>query len=471
MAVEPGQILVVDDNRMNRMKLSISLEQQGHQVSLAEDGERALQILKGGSYDVILLDIIMPGIDGFGVLEQVKSDPDLRDIPVIVISAVDEMGSAVRCIEMGAEDYLPKPFNPILLRARLNACLQKKKLRDLEKAYLDQEVMLRQSEKLSTLGKLSAGMAHELNNPAAAALRAASQIRENFSHLQSNHFSINKLMLTESQIETLLQLEYQAQMKADHPLEIDPLTRSDLEEQIESWLDGQGVKNAWEVAPGLVSLGYDLEELASITSEFDQSQILPVLHLLDHTYNIYRLIEEINQGSTRISEIVQALKGYSYMDQAPIQNVDIHTGLDNTLVILQNKLKDGITIKRNYAPNLPQIEAYGSELNQVWTNLIDNAIYALNGGGEIGLCTHSDDQWVIVEISDNGHGIPQEIQAKIFDPFFTTKPPGSGAGLGLNISHNIIVQKHKGRIDVSSHPGNTIFKVSIPMSSKLDADA
>lgn len=470
MAVESGQILVVDDNRMNRMKLSISLEQQGHQVSLAEDGERALQMLKGGSYDVILLDIIMPGVDGFGVLEQVKSDPDLRDIPVIVISAVDEMGSAVRCIEMGAEDYLPKPFNPILLRARLNACLQKKKLRDLEKAYLHQEVMLRQTEKLATLGKLSAGMAHELNNPAAAALRAASQLQENFSHLQSNHFAIKKLMLTESQIESLLELERQAQVKAGHPLEIDPLTRSDLEEQIESWLDGKGVDNAWDIAPGLVSLGYDLKELSSITSDFETSQILAVLHLLDHTYNIYRLIEEINQGNTRISEIVQALKGYSYMDQAPIQNVDINAGLEDTLLILQNKLKGNITIKRNYAPNLPRIEAYGSELNQVWTNLIDNSIDAINGGGEIGLCTYSDDRWVIVEISDSGHGIPQDIQAKIFDPFFTTKPPGSGAGLGLNISHNIIVQKHKGRIDVSSKPGSTIFKVSIPLNSNLDPD-
>ena len=164
MVEEHGHILVVDDNRMNRLKLSLSLEQQGHTVGLAEDGQQAIDILARKSFDVVLLDIIMPGLDGYHVLERVKSDPVLRDIPVIVISALDEIDSAVRCIEIGAEDYLPKPFNPVLLRARLNASLQKKKLRDLEKAYLQQEVMLRQSEKLATIGKLSAGMAHELNN-------------------------------------------------------------------------------------------------------------------------------------------------------------------------------------------------------------------------------------------------------------------------------------------------------------------
>ena len=181
MADQSGHILVVDDNRMNRLKLSMSLEQQGHRVALAEDGQQALDAADREPFDVVLLDIIMPEMDGYQVLERIKSDPELRDIPVIVISAVDEIDSAVRCIEMGAEDYLPKSFNPVLLRARLNSSLQKKKLRDLEKMYLQQEVMLRQSEKLATLGKLSAGMAHELNNPAAAAQRGAAQLQAAFS--------------------------------------------------------------------------------------------------------------------------------------------------------------------------------------------------------------------------------------------------------------------------------------------------
>ena len=186
MADEAGHVLVVDDNRMNRLKLSISLEQQGHSVALAEDGQQALTLLAAKPFDVVLLDLIMPEMDGFQVLEKIKGDPLLRDIPVIVISAVDELDSVVRCIEMGAEDYLPKSYDPVLLRARLGSSLQKKKLRDLEKMYLQQEVMLRQNEKLATLGRLSAGMAHELNNPAAAAQRGAARLQDHICGAAAN---------------------------------------------------------------------------------------------------------------------------------------------------------------------------------------------------------------------------------------------------------------------------------------------
>ncbi len=173
MVEERGRILVVDDNRTNRAKLSLCLERQGHSVRLAENGQQTLDLLKAEPFDVVLLDIVMPDMDGYQVLQRIKGDPQLRDIPVIVVSALDETDSAVRCIEIGAEDYLPKPFDPVLLRARITSSLQRKRLRDLEKAYLQQEVTLRQTEKLATLGKLSAGMAHELNNPAAAAQRGA----------------------------------------------------------------------------------------------------------------------------------------------------------------------------------------------------------------------------------------------------------------------------------------------------------
>jgi signal transduction histidine kinase len=463
MVETKGRILVVDDNRVNRLKLSISLEQQGHTVGLAEDGQQAIDILREQSFDVVLLDIIMPGMDGYQVLELVKGDPKLRDIPVIVISALDEIDSAVRCIENGAEDYLPKPFNPILLQARINACMQKKKLRDLEKAYLDQEVMLRQSEKLATLGKLSAGMAHELNNPAAAAQRGAGQLPLAIADLQQNYLKLDELDFTTSQLESLLALDKLAQESAKHPNDLDPLTRSDLEYDLENWLDEQGVQNPWEVAPTLVNLGYDRSKLASVVADFTPAQFLTLVNWLNCTYTIYSLLDEISEGTGRISEIVKALKTYSYMDQAPTQTVDIHEGLDNTLVILRSKLKQGITVNRQYADDIPPIQAYGSELNQVWTNIIDNAIDAMNGQGEITIQTSYDDQWVIVEITDNGPGIPEEIHANLFDPFFTTKQPGEGTGLGLNISHNIIVQKHKGRIDLDSHPGKTSFEVRLPI--------
>jgi signal transduction histidine kinase len=463
MAKEKGHILIVDDNRMNRIKLSRSLEHQGHTVGLAEDGHKALELLKAQWFDVVLLDIIMPGMDGYQVLETIRGDPKLRDLPVIVISALDETDSAVRCIEMGAEDYLPKPFNPVLLRARLNASLQKKKLRDLEKAYLQQEVMLRQSEKLATLGKLSAGMAHELNNPAAAAQRGAAQLQAAISHLQQTHLKLGELDLSSPQLTSLLALDRLAQERAKQPADMESLTRSDREYEMETWLEERGVDNAWEAAPTLVNLGYDCSELETLVASFSPSQFLAVIDWLNYTYIIYSLLEEIGQGTGRITELVKALKGYTYLDQAPIQTVDLHDGLDSTLVILRSKLKQGITVHREYAANLPHIQARGSELNQVWTNIIDNAIDAMNGSGEITLRTRSDQRWVIVEIEDNGPGIPEDVLPHLFDPFYTTKAPGQGTGLGLNISHSIIVQKHQGRIDVISQPGKTRFEVRLPI--------
>ena len=463
MATEKGKILVVDDNRMNRITLSRSVEQQGHVVSLAEDGHQALELLRSEEFDVVLLDIIMPEMDGYQVLDRVKSNPDTRDIPVIVISALDEIDSAVRCIEIGAEDYLPKPFNPVLLRARLNASLEKKNLRDLEKAYLHQEVMLRQSEKLATLGKLSAGMAHELNNPAAATQRGAAQLLIVFSRLMRTHLQLGELHLTDSHRASLLTFEEVAKERAKQPVEMDTLLRGDYEDRLEAWLDGQGVDNAWEVAPNLVSLGFNTSDMIDKVDNFSPSSIPVVVEWVNCICMIYTLLEEISHGAKRISAIVGALKDYTYMDQAPIQTIDIHDGLDSTLTILSSKLNNGIKIQRVYAENLPPVEAYGSELNQVWTNIIDNAIDAVDGGGEITLRTRYDDQWAIVDIEDNGPGIPETIQSNLFDPFFSTKQPGEGVGLGLNISHNIIVQKHRGRINVYSQPGKTRFEVFLPL--------
>lgn len=461
-----GRILVVDDNRTNRIKLLRSLEVQGHAVTLAADGRQALDLLRERAFDVVLLDIVMPGLDGYQVLERIKADPELRDIPVIVISALDEMDSVVRCIEMGAIDYLPKPFNPVLLRARLEASLQDKKLRDLEKAYLQQEVMLRQSEKLATLGKLSAGLAHEMNNPAAATRRGAAQLSAAVSALQQSHLRLGKLGLDEGQMARLLALDERARRRAAEPAGLDPVRRSDREEALEAWLHGQGIEAAWEAAPTLAHLDDDPGALQSLVASFDRGQLAAVIAWLNETYTVYALLEEIGEGAGRLSELVQALKGYTYLDQAPIQMVDLNQGLDSTLVILRGKLRPGITVLRDYAADMPPVPAYGSELNQVWTNLIDNAVDAMNGEGRIELRTRYDDEWAIVEIEDDGPGIPDEVVAHLFEPFHTTKPPGSGMGLGLNISHNIVVQKHRGRIDVVSEPGRTCFEVRIPIHGR-----
>ncbi|MGD0006527.1 MAG: ATP-binding protein [Anaerolineaceae bacterium] len=325
------------------------------------------------------------------------------------------------------------------------------------------ELLLRQSEKMAQLGTLTAGIAHELNNPAAAARRGAEQLRRAFAAMQQAQVRLNSLSLSAPQQAALLELDRLAGQRAAQPTGLDSLQRSDQESALEDWLDENAIANGWELAPQLAGLGYSPAELERLAGVFPGHQLAVVLGWLGITFTIYGLLEEIGQGATRISEIVKALKSYVYLDQAPVQAVDLHEGLDNTLVMLRSKLKVGVSVHRQYAADLPLIQAYGSELNQVWTNLIDNAVDAMDGKGEITIRTHQEKGYVVVEVEDNGPGIPETIQSKIFDPFFTTKPVGKGTGLGLNISYNI-VKKHQGEIKVVSHPGMTLFVVTLPLN-------
>jgi signal transduction histidine kinase len=445
--------------------LARMLEQPGHEVVVAENGRLALTILGERPFDVVLLDLLMPEMDGYAVLREIKANADWRDSVVIVISALDEMDSIVRCIQMGAEDFLPKPFDPVLLKARLDTSLEKKKLRDLEKVYLQQELLLRQSEKLATLGRLSAGVAHELNNPAAAAQRSASYLLTAIGRLQQAQLNLDLYGLSSGQAAQLITLLERAAQQAAQPLDLDSLTRSDRQDEIEAWLEVQQVTDGWEYASELVAMGYDETALRRLGATFGQAQLPAVIAWISATYALFSLAQEISQATGRISEIVKGLKSYSYMDQAPTQQVDIHEGLDGTLAILRHKLKGGVEVVRDYGADVPLIDAFGSELNQVWTNLIDNAIDAMSGEGKLILQTRCEGDWVVVAVTDNGPGIPEGIQAKIFDPFFTTKPPGQGIGLGLNISYNIVVQKHNGRFTVHSRPGETRFEVRLPVAA------
>lgn len=325
------------------------------------------------------------------------------------------------------------------------------------------ELLLRDSEKMAQLGSLTAGIAHELNNPASATQRGADQLKASLGQLQQANLGLIQADLTQSQMDTLAELDQRAKQHSSNPESLNSLNRSDRESEIEAWLENKGVEDAWEIAPTLVNLGYQYEQLDFLTEKFSPQQLPVIVSWLGKIYNTYSLLEEISQGASRITDIVKSLMSYSYLDQAPIQEIDLHESLDNTLVMLRSKLKQGVNVLRQYASDMPPILAYGSELNQVWTNIIDNSIQAMDGKGEITIRTSRDGDEVIVEIEDDGPGIPTDIQSKVFSPFFTTKPVGKGTGLGLNITYNII-NKHKGDIKLFSKPGFTCFQVILPVN-------
>jgi PAS domain S-box-containing protein len=331
----------------------------------------------------------------------------------------------------------------------------------LEQEVAERSAALVQSEKLATLGRLSAGMAHELNNPAAAAVRGAVRLREAVTQTCGGFFELARMGLRAEEVDALAALVGRSAERAKLVDDLDPVTRGDREAEVEDWLQDRVPGAAWELAGDLVSLGLDRADLDEVASQFRPEAVPGVLGLMSQTETAFALLEQIAQGSERISEIVTALKDYSYMDRAPVQDVDVHEGLDNTLVMLQGELKRGVEVERDYGADVPRIEVRGSELNQVWTNLIDNAVDAMDGHGHLAVRSSADGDDVVVEIEDDGPGIPPENVDHVFDPFFTTKLPGQGTGLGLNIVFNI-VRGAGGQIDVRSRPGSTVFRVRIP---------
>jgi signal transduction histidine kinase len=319
-----------------------------------------------------------------------------------------------------------------------------------------------QREKLVSLGTMAAGLAHELNNPAAAAQRAAAHLQQTSDKLQSFLCQLSKALDTEHWDHLLSAAQEAAEQKLP---QLDHLARSDGAETIATWLDSHGIASAWDIAPTFVNVGVDVAWLEKLVAKIPASSRADALGWLEARLNLKSLVSQIEQSTGRIAELVKAVKSYSYMDQSPMQEVDIHEGLESTLTMLGHKLKN-VTVVRAFDRSVPRIPAYGSELNQVWTNLIDNAIAAVNGSGKICIGTSLEDSQLVVEIVDNGPGIPPEVQARMFEPFYTTKSVGSGTGLGLIISNRIVGDRHGGEIEFESKPGETRFKVRLPLNRK-----
>jgi len=316
-------------------------------------------------------------------------------------------------------------------------------------------------QKLAALGKISAGLAHELNNPAAAAARAAESLRESVTALRNANLGLDRLALTADQRTTLAGLEERVLEFAARHHEDDPLERSDREQALGDWLEAHEIGNAWALASTLADAGAGVAHMERLPDLVPTAAIGDVLCRICAALQVGSMVDQIEDSTRRISALVKAVKEYSYMDQGSQQEVDIHEGLDNTLLILGHRLKQGVNVIREYDRTLPRLCAYGSELNQVWTNLIDNAVDAMGGKGELRIRTSRVGDAVLVEIIDNGPGIPPEVKAHLFEPFFTTKGVGEGTGLGLDTVKRI-VNHHRGEVRLETRPGETNFQVWLP---------
>ena len=327
------------------------------------------------------------------------------------------------------------------------------------------ESFIRGREKMAALGTLAAGLAHELNNPAAALVRGLREMPTAVLELQRMNLVYGQRQVEQAHTQHWLQLRdqgYEAILN-DH---VDFVTLSDRETLLLDWLEDYGVKQAWKLAEPLASGGIEVDTLNQLMERWrnDSTEMREMgLHWLALSFEVMSMIKHGLRGAERISELVQAMKSYSYLDQGIQQEVNLHQGLEDTLRLFAHKLKCGIQVRRNYDQQIPKILAYGSELNQVWTNLIDNAIDAMDGKGRLEITTLQRDRCVRVDISDSGSGIPPEIQTRIFEPFFTTKSVGHGSGLGLETARRIVENRHHGTISFESNPGRTCFTICLPL--------
>jgi signal transduction histidine kinase len=326
-----------------------------------------------------------------------------------------------------------------------------------------------QRERLLALGSLTAGLTHELNNPAAAAVRATASLRERVAGMRGKLRLLAAGKYPSADLVTLVELQQQAVERVAKAPKLDPIEASDAEDAVADWLDDHGCHGGWELAPVFVQAGLDTEWLDRVLDMVGTQMLEPALRWLNYTVETEVLMNEIEDSTTRVSTLVGAAKQYSQLDRAPFQVVDVHELLSSTLLMMSAKLT-GIKIVKNYDKTLPKVPAYATELNQVWTNLIENAAQAMDGTGTLTVRTARDGDCVLVEVGDTGPGIPKDILNRIFEPFFTTKPVGQGTGLGLDIASRIVVNKHHGDLRVESVPGDTRFQVRLPITAEQAAE-
>ena len=411
--------------------------------------EGELRVTKFFGEQEIIVDAWVPG-RFFGEI------PILLDVPHSVLSRAVAGSRLFRLPRAGFWDLL-----------RTSPTVAREIMRTMATRLRNMAGYTQEREKLIQLGAMAAGLAHELNNPATAARRAAADLRQSVEKVQDYACELNETLSTE-QWQQLVAISQEAVHCATSQPRLNSLEQSDREEAIECWLDSHKVGDAWDLAPALVNARIDQEELEALKRTVPAQDLENAIYWLAANVTTCDLLKSISRSTERISELVRAVKSYSFMGQAPSQEIDVHEGIENTLIILGHKIRN-VTVTRDFDRTLPRLGAYGSELNQVWTNLIDNAIYAVGGTGRIDIRTRRDGEFFLVEIADNGSGIPPEARPHIFTvPFFTTKG-GSGTGLGLVISHRIVVERHKGKIDFSTGPVGTQFNVRLPFESPAHA--
>jgi signal transduction histidine kinase len=327
------------------------------------------------------------------------------------------------------------------------------------------QAKISERQRLMALGALSAGLMHELNNPAAAASRATGALRQRVAGMRHKLGMLAAGKVAPERLDALVELQEEVIERAAKTPTLTAMQAADREEELGDWMDRREVTGAWDIAPVFAQGGLDVDCLGEIEAKVASRALLDqAIHWVAYALETEQLMSDIEDATGRVSSLVAAAKQYSQLDRAAHQWIDVHAGLDSTLVMLTHKIGNGVKVVKEYDRSIPQIPAHPAELNQVWTNLIDNAVQAMNGAGTLTIRTWHQDDEVYVSVGDTGPGVPEALRKRVFEPFFTTKPVGEGTGLGLDISYRIVVNGHGGDITLSSHPGDTRFTVSLPVT-------